>query len=111
MHKLVYMWVSWVESGGVSECLCVCVCVCVCVRTHLHQLREIVSQLIITAALDPAHGHFPHLCVSEPEYNTKNVLHAQLPLHKASHETNKVVKNDLKFESKTKKNHKTEVKH
>jgi len=40
---------------------------------HLHQLREIVSQLIITAALDPAHSHFPHLCVSKPEYNKHDI--------------------------------------
>lgn len=48
---------------------------CVCVCAHLHQLREIVSQLIITAALDPAHSHFSHLCVSKPEYNTHNINH------------------------------------
>lgn len=43
------------------------VCVCVCV--YLHQLRQIISQLIVTAALNPAHSNFSHLCVSKPEFN------------------------------------------
>lgn len=37
------------------------------VCAHLHQLRKIVSQLIITAALDPAHSNLSHFCVSKPE--------------------------------------------
>lgn len=86
------------------------VCVGVGVCAHLHQLREIVSQLIIAAALDPAHSHFSHFCVSKPEYNKHNINHmlSSLSVIKASHQTNKVFKN---HRTNQKKDHMTKVKH